>query len=106
MKTSPKLRSRIFSLAWQIHKELKSSFSEALKKAWATAKILMGMRTKAVSFAFVKANGEVRHAVGSFKNLEMKHTKKKGKPSLAIKYFDLDCVAWRSFRADRLLLNY
>jgi len=97
------LLSQVSPLASAIYKEV-GNWAEAMRKAWATLKLKAQMWVAPQSFSYVKETGEVRQAVG-FYGLAPE-SKGNGKPSgpLVVKYYDLTVNAYRSFRADRLIL--
>nr|ARK13466.1 hypothetical protein A6C57_00995 [Fibrella sp. ES10-3-2-2] len=78
--------------------------SEALRRAWATAKLRQQMLTTATPFSYVKDDGTIRRAVGCYAAAPTVSSRAITNPySLAIRYFDQDVPGWRSFRADRLV---
>lgn len=105
-------RADVLRLTWQLVKSAKLSFGKALKQAWATIKLKAQMLIKPVSFFYVKDDGSLRFAVGHFSaaptttgnGKPASGTPKPGNP-LAIRYFDTLANGWRSFRADRLLID-
>lgn len=82
------------------------SLSKALKRAWATIKLRTEMLIRPVSFSYRKENGEHRFATGYY-DPNVLETTGHFKPSspLVIKYYDTLAEGWRSFRADRLIIN-
>ncbi|GAB2582336.1 SH3 beta-barrel fold-containing protein [Spirosoma areae] len=110
MKTTIKFtnpdRAEILRMAWQLIKKAGLSFGEALKRAWATVRLKAQMLVKPVSFFYYKDDGSERFAVGYYGAAP--ETKSDAKPSgtlLAIRYYDTLVQGWRSFRADRLILD-
>lgn len=109
MTTQPKLnRSSILSLAWAIRKQSGLSWGECQRKAWATVRLRSAMQAGPVNFSYTKEDGTTRPAVGTLNaelfQYESKGTSKQASPAV-IKYFDLEAGGFRSFRAERLLLN-
>jgi hypothetical protein len=91
-------------LAHALRKE-GETFSSAQKRAWVTIRLKAEMIVKPVSFFYRKKDGSERMAVGYFGAAPAtKGADKPGSP-LVIKYFDTLANDWRSFRADRLILN-
>lgn len=92
-------------LAWDIRRA-GQSFSDAIKRAWATLRLKAKMLTGEATFSYTKENGERREAVGTYQTEELTATGHiPPKTLLVIKYFDVIAKGWRSFRADRLILN-
>lgn len=102
-----KIRSYAMKLAHAIKKQnIFLSWGQCQKQAWKVARLKDAMQTRIVNFIYQKQNGEVRTAKGtlsgSFFNYETKNSKRND-PMTAIKYFDWDKQAFRSFRAERIL---
>ena len=91
-------RSHVFTLAAALRRK-GLSLSEALRKAWATVKLRVSMAAKPTSFFYLKHDGTERFAVGS---LELPATTA---PGMVVTYYDMLARDYRSFRADRLLLD-
>ncbi|QMW06387.1 SH3 beta-barrel fold-containing protein [Spirosoma foliorum] len=82
------------------------SFGEAQKRAWVTIRLKAEMLIKPVSFFYLKEKGEERFAVGYYGAAPATTTAPKpAKSVLAIPYYDTLADGWRSFRADRLILD-
>lgn len=92
-------------LTWQLVKNAKLSFGKALKQAWAAVKLKTQMLTRPVSFFYVKEDGTERFAVGHYAAATPATGSSKPTSPLVIRYFDTLANGWRSFRADRLLIN-
>ncbi|RYC70883.1 SH3 beta-barrel fold-containing protein [Spirosoma sordidisoli] len=99
------MRKQITTLAHAIRKT-GQSWAEAMKRAWAAIRIKFEMAHKAVGFFYKKENGETRYAVGYNKVAPPTSAKPApAKSALVITYFDIDRWDWRSFRADRLIIE-
>lgn len=105
MKTREFL-SNVFSLAWQLVKRNGFSMSEALKVAWANAKLKMAMKKRIVKFYFQKVDGSIREAYGT---TDEKHiptptgTDKRAKNDTVQCYYDTERESWRCFKKANLL---
>jgi len=100
-------RSEILTLAHQIRRQNQFlSWGQCQAQAWQVARLRAALRAGATRFTFQKENGEVRVAYGTlnqqFFEYEYKGSDRAENPT-AIKYYDLDKNAWRSFRAERIL---
>ncbi|MCE7925034.1 MAG: DUF2693 domain-containing protein [Haliscomenobacteraceae bacterium CHB4] len=100
-------RSEVLTLAHLIH--LQNQFltwGQCQAQAWQVVHLRTALRSGAARFTFQKQNGEVREAYGTL-NPDLFQYEYKGSDRIesptAIKYFDLDKNAWRSFRAERIL---
>ena len=97
-------RKAALTLAWNMVKNSALSFADAQRKAWATVKLQASMSTRPTSFFYIKRDGSERFAVGSLE-LPGRGTAATTAPGLVIRYYDMLARGYRSFRADRLLLD-
>lgn len=107
IEMSKTMRS-IMSLAWQFVKQNGMSMSDALKCAWANAKLHFLMRQGYVDFTFIKKDGSVRDAKGTTRldilpNGALKGGQRTSNPKTHQVYFDYDKGDWRCFRRSSLL---
>jgi len=107
VEMSKQMRS-IMNLAWQFVKQNGMSMSDALKCAWANAKLHFMMRDGFVNFVFLKKNGEVRTAKGTTRldiipNDALKGGQRTSNPKTHQVYFDYDKGDWRCFSRSSLL---
>ncbi len=102
MKT---FRSQVFKRAHLIAKQTGKTFAICLVKAWQLYRLKKQMLKGKVKFAYEKADGTLRYAIGTLKgNFEIKGT---GKPNLkALAYFDLEANSFRSFKIENLVRTY
>lgn len=93
--------------AWALYRETKKSFAVCLSKAWALYRMIKKMREGVVEFAFEKADGTLRRARGTLKNVQIfiKGTGK-GTPAKTVRYYDLDRQAFRSFKVENFISLY
>ena len=101
-KTS--LRS-IMSRAWQMVKKNGFTLSEALKIAWANAKLVAVMHSKICKFYFQKVDGSIREAYGTLKAELIPDTKgddRKRNDTVQV-YFDTEKSEWRCFKRANLI---
>lgn len=100
-------RSEVLTLAHQIRRQNQFlAWGQCQAQAWQVARLRAALRAGATRFTFQKQDGEVREAYGTLCpdlfQYEHKGSDRAESPT-AIKYFDLDKGAWRSFRAERIL---
>ena len=106
-KPKNETRVTVMSTAWAMLKEgLFSTISEALKAAWKRIKLIKSLKSGVAYFAYAKATGELREAIGTLRSGNFSYeAKTDGKYSKVhvVKYFDLQAKAFRSCRVDRLI---
>lgn len=100
-------RSEVVALAWQILRQNQFlTWGQCQAQAWQVVRLRSALRAGATRFTFQKQDGEVREAYGTLNpslfSYEHKGSDRAESPT-AIKYFDLEKNAWRSFRAERIL---
>lgn len=102
MKTR-NFRSSVFKMAWEILRATGKNFAVCLAKAWAVFRLKRLMFKGPVKFTFEKADGSLRRAVGTLKNVGsmIKGTGHETFKTMA--YFDLDKGAFRSFKVENLI---
>lgn len=100
-------RVRVMKYAWQIFKATSASLSECLKKAWQLYHLAKAMRERVVKFSFLKADGTIREALGTLRDLPAGATlggKKVTKPSYkTLAYFDTERNSFRCFKVENLI---
>ena len=86
-------------------KNLFSSWSDALKAAWAKVKIQKALANGVVFFDFRKKDGSLRAATGTTNSNFFAYDKKTTRKAKAhiVTYYDLDKKAFRCFDIRRLL---
>jgi hypothetical protein len=107
-------RSEAITLAWAIRRE-GMAWGEAISRAWKTLRLKLRLAhtdEKGEWISYTKDNGEVRKALATraTAHIPAEHQPKGNTPANekphVIKYFDILQDGWRSFRADRLILNF
>jgi hypothetical protein len=94
-------RSKVFKRAYAIASETGCRFSEALTESWRVYNLLKAMKTKAVTFTYLKQDNTERIATGILKPITRKSTKNVSLTSIS--YFDVDAQGYRRFNAGRLI---
>jgi hypothetical protein len=104
MKTS--FKSKIFHDAWTIFRATGKAFSICLVKAWAVFRLRKAMIAGVVRFAYEKADGSLRRAVGTLKEVSamVKGTGSENYKTVA--YYDLEAGGFRSFKVENLITVY
>ena len=103
-------RARVMKYARQIWLTTKETWSVCMKKAWSLYRLAKLMRTGVIAFAYKKADGSIRNAYGTLRDLPAGITmggKKVTKPSYkTIAYFDVEKNAFRSFKIENLISKF
>lgn len=101
MKT---FRTTVFQRAYNLMKTTGKAFAVCLSKAWQLYRLAKKMRTEAVEFTFEKADGTLRKAIGTLKDVAQ-FVKGTGNPATekVFHYWDLEQVAFRCFKIENLI---
>jgi hypothetical protein len=93
------------SLAWQFVKRNGFTLSQALKVAWANAKLKLAMAIRIVKFYFRKVDGSIREAYGTLneKIVPATGSDTRKKNDTVQVYFDTERQEWRCFKKANLL---
>ncbi len=101
MSTNYRIRlSEVMSKAWYLFRTYGTTFSDALKRAWAWFKLRTQMQAGVVEFWFTKADGTQRQAFGTLRSDLIGETKGSDrKPYEHLQtYWDTEKQAFRSFK--------
>lgn len=93
--------------AWQIARATGKAFAVALSKSWQLYRLTKQMRTGLVRFAYEKADGTLRKAIGTLKDTAAL-VKGTGRPDdgRTVKYYDVEAGGFRSFRVENFVTAY
>ena len=99
--------SKIMRRAWVIARTTGKAFAVALAKSWQLYRLSKLMQSGAVRFAYEKADGTLRRAVGTLKDTA-DQVKGTGRPDdgQTVKYYDVEAGGFRSFRSANLIAIY
>lgn len=93
--------------AWQLWRATKQQWRICMIKAWQLYRLARAMRKGVVTFYYQKADGSIRKALGTLKNLPADATlggKKVTKPSYkTMAYFDTEKNSFRCFKVENLI---
>jgi hypothetical protein len=107
METKNNFRVRVMKYANQLWKATQQPWRVCMIKAWQLYKLAKAMRQGEVTFYYFKADGTIRKAVGTLRNLPAGATlggKKMTKPSYkTLAYFDTEKQSFRSFKVENLI---
>lgn len=94
----------IMKMAWRFVKQNGFTMSEALKTAWANARLKMKMAAGIVKFAYRKIDGTLREAYGTLASRLVPETGNGRKPNDSVQvYYDTEKMSWRSFKVANLV---
>lgn len=104
MKTN--FRAKVFNQAYELMKTTNKNFAICLAKAWALYRLTKQMNNGVVSFCYEKADGTLRKAKGTLK--EVQHLiKGTGATTYStVRYLDVEAGGFRSFKIENLITIY
>jgi len=99
--------SAIMRRAWAIARATGKAFAVCLSKAWQLYRLTKRMRAGIVRFAYEKADGTLRKAIGTLKDTAAL-VKGTGRPDdgRTVRYFDVEASGWRSFKVENFIMAY
>lgn len=107
MKAKTNFRVRVMKYAWHLKRTTGQTWQLCLIKSWQLYRLACKMRHSVVVFFYQKADGTIRKAHGTLRNLPAGATlsgKRITKPSFkTFAYFDVHRNAFRSFRIENLI---
>lgn len=107
MEKKNNFRVRVMKYAWQLWKTTYQTWRICMIKAWQLYRLAKAMRVGKVTFYYSKADGSIRKAVGTLKNVPAGATlggKKMTKPSYkTMAYFDTEKNSFRCFKIENLI---
>ncbi|MCM4159534.1 DUF2693 domain-containing protein [Antarcticibacterium flavum] len=104
--TKTTFRSKVFNWAHELVRSTGKSFAVCLAKAWALYRLRKRMATDTVKIAFEKADGSLRIAYATLKNVADK-IKGTGTPNYkTLTYFDTEANGFRSFKVENFIAAY
>ena len=107
MEPKTNFRVRVMKYAWQLWKVTGQTWRLCMIKAWQLYRLAKAMRETVVGFYYMKADGSIRKAMGTLKNVPAGATlggKKVTKPSYkTMSYFDTEKNSFRCFKVENLI---
>lgn len=104
MKTNYK--HKVFCMAHELMKATGKAFSVCLAKAWALYRLTRQMHNGIVLFAYEKADGTLRKAKGTLKDVQNLVKGTGGENYKTVRYYDVDKQSFRSFRIENFITAY
>ena len=106
MKKVSNFRTKVFKWANELQETTGKAFPVCLSTAWALYRLRKKMHTGVVKFAFEKADGSLRIAQATLKDVQDK-VKGTGTPNYkTFKYFDVEKQSFRSFKVGNFITAY
>lgn len=96
-------RTSVFKRAYEMMKATGKTFSICLSKAWAIYRLSKRMKKETVRFTYEKADGTLRKAIGTLKDINnlIKGTGKENYKTF--NYYDVEAKGFRSFKVENLI---
>ena len=98
--------SKIMKRAWVIFRETGKQFAICLAKSWQLYRLARSMRAGVVRFAFEKADGSMRKALGTLKDIRCLIKGTGVDTPSTFRYFDVEANGFRCFRVTNLIAIY
>lgn len=104
MKTNYK--HKVFCMAHELANATGKAFSVCLAKAWALYRLTRQMHNGIVLFAYEKADGTLRKAKGTLKDVQ-NFVKGTGAENYkTVRYYDVEANGFRSFKVENFITAY
>lgn len=107
MEKKSNFRVRVMKYAWQLWKATQQAWRLCMIKAWQLYRLAKAMRERVVTFYYTKADGSIRKAMGTLKNVPVGATlggKRVTKPSYkTMAYFDTEKNSFRCFKVENFI---
>lgn len=104
MKTT--FRHKVFCMAHELVRATGKAFAVCLSRAWALYRLTKKMRNGIVTFAYEKADGSLRKAKGTLKDIESLIKGTGTENYKTVRYFDVDANGFRSFKVENFITAY
>lgn len=104
MKTT--FRSKVFKMAHEMKRATGKCFAICLLKAWELYRLTKSMKKGVVTFAYEKADGTLRKAKGTLKDVQSLIKGTGTENYKTVRYFDVEASGFRSFRIDSFITSY
>lgn len=104
MKTN--FRHKVFCMAYELMKATGKAFAVCLSRAWALYRLTRQMHNGIVTFAYEKADGSLRKAKGTLKDVQNLIKGTGTENYKTVRYFDVDKQSFRSFKVENFIMAY
>jgi len=99
-------KHRVFCMAYALMNATGKAFEVCLSRAWALHRLTRLMRKGVVTFSYERADGSLRKAKGTLKNVDHLIKGKRAENFKTVKYFDIEANGFRSFRVENFITIY
>ena len=99
-------RTKVFKQAHELMRATGKAFAVCLSKAWALYRLTTRMRREIVTFAYEKADGSLRKAKGTLKDISNLIKGTGSENYKTVRYFDVEANGFRSFKVENLITIY
>lgn len=82
------------------------AFAVCLSRAWALYRLTKQMHRGIVTFAYEKADGSLRRAKGTLKDVQSLIKGTGSENYKTVRYFDVDANGFRSFKVENFITAY
>lgn len=104
MKTD--FRHKVFCMAYELMTATGKVFAVCLSRAWALYRLTKQMHKGVVTFAYEKADGSLRKAKGTLKDVQNLIKGTGAENFKTVRYFDIDANGFRSFKVENFITIY
>lgn len=104
MKTN--FRHKVFCMAYELMTVTGKAFSVCLSRAWALYRLTKQMHKGIVTFAYEKADGSLRKAKGTLKDVQNLIKGVGSENYKTVRYFDIEANSFRSFKVENFITTY
>ncbi|WP_293666551.1 SH3 beta-barrel fold-containing protein [uncultured Parabacteroides sp.] len=104
MKTN--FRHKVFCMAYELMAATGKAFAVCLSHAWALYRLTRQMHKGIVTFAYEKADGSLRKAKGTLKDVQNLIKGTGSENYKTVRYFDVDANGFRSFKVENFITAY
>lgn len=104
MKTN--FRHKVFCMAHELMNATGKAFAVCLSRAWALYRLTRQMHNGIVTFAYEKADGNLRKAKGTLKDVQNLIKGTGTENYKTVRYFDVDKQSFRSFKVENFITAY
>lgn len=104
MKTN--FRHKVFCMAHELMKATGKAFAVCLSRAWTLYRLTRKMHNGVVMFAYEKADGSLRKAKGTLKDVQNLIKGTGSENYKTVRYFDIEANGFRSFKVENFITAY
>lgn len=99
-------RHKVFCMAYEMMKATGKTFAVCLSRSWALYRLTKLMHKGIVAFAYEKADGSLRKAKGTLKDIQNLIKGTGTENYKTVRYFDIEAKGFRSFKVENFITAY